>query len=70
MEELRAIIEGWVNLFLERNERLAAYRLDICKECEHIGRGELTGDVICNVCGCYLRAKTRQRVKNCPEGKW
>jgi uncharacterized paraquat-inducible protein A len=70
MEDMKAIIEGWVNLFLNRNETLAAYRLGICKTCEHIRRGDLINDVICDVCGCYLRAKTRQKVKRCPKNKW
>jgi hypothetical protein len=40
-------------------------RLDICLKCEY-----LSHNVTCNLCGCFMEAKTRVAFASCPKGKW
>jgi len=48
----------------EETEKLADYRLEICKPCSK----NLSG--VCRGCGCVLEAKTRVKDETCPDNKW
>lgn len=44
----------------ERNKRL-----DICKNCEHLGKMDF-----CKLCNCYMPVKTYMPGQSCPLKKW
>jgi hypothetical protein len=48
------------------SEELAAYRLEICKQCEFYR--ERTNQ--CKKCGCFMKLKTSLEHAKCPIGKW
>lgn len=80
----KAIISGFKNYAFpsEAMEKLARERAKVCSKCEyanpeHPFKKMLPDDSIeiisgmgCNICGCFLSAKTRQLFSDCPEGKW
>lgn len=41
-------------------------RIAICNECEHYKPETYT----CKQCGCFMLAKTKIPMANCPIGKW
>lgn len=43
---------------------LAKHRLSVCKQCPFYKRGR------CQICGCFMRAKTSIESERCPLGKW
>lgn len=43
---------------------LAAERLNVCRKCPFYRFGK------CQICGCFLRAKTALESEKCPLGKW
>jgi len=47
-------------------EEISAYRLEICKSCEHYRRLSNT----CRKCGCFMKLKTTLEHAKCPIGKW
>ena len=47
-------------------EELAAYRLEICRGCEHFSKLSLR----CKKCGCFMKLKTQLEKAYCPIGKW
>lgn len=58
------IIKGFTKLLKGENTELSKERLKVCHKCEHrLG-------VICDICGCFLRAKTRDESEECPALKW
>lgn len=66
--KLKYIIQGWFHLILSKFKelkysKLYKSRLDICNSCDKNKNG------ICDVCGCYLKAKTKSD-SLCPIGKW
>lgn len=46
------------------DEDVAEDRLDICEECP-FRRGEQ-----CGICSCWLEAKVRLNLEQCPKKKW
>lgn len=80
-----AIASGWKNFIFPSKtmEELAKTRAEICSTCpsfvkEHKFKKwlpedntttEITG-AGCEHCSCYLPAKVRQVLENCPEKKW
>lgn len=59
-----SIIRGFTKLIKNENEGLSKDRLRICEKCED------RAGIICGVCGCYLKAKTRDEEEKCPLNKW
>ena len=45
------------------NDELKKRRI-ICKDCEFRMKKK------CNLCGCYIKYKTRLSTESCPEKKW
>jgi len=44
---------------------VAEERLSICKGCEHLGKYK-----VCDLCGCFVLAKVKLPLEECPEGLW
>jgi hypothetical protein len=67
--KLKDIILGWKNLIFTSPEikKMAAEREAICAKCEHASK---TIYLHCNLCGCYIPAKTRSKDSSCPDGRW
>ncbi len=79
-----AIVEGFKNFAFpsEEMERIAIERADTCSRCDYFNpkhplRKIMPDDSIeiisgagCGQCGCFLPAKVRQMIQNCPEKKW
>ena len=65
--KLNEIYRGWKNYIIPnpRVEEIAKKRARICVNCSKI-----TKKNICNVCGCYIPAKTRSEKSRCPLNKW
>lgn len=42
------------------------FRLSKCNRCEYIHSDKKT----CNLCGCFIIAKTKLETEKCPAGKW
>lgn len=40
------------------------YRYNICLSCKHLNGKK------CNICGCYVKTKTRWSTESCPINKW
>lgn len=58
------ILSAFKKLLKGENTELSKKRLEICKDCEdRVG-------ILCGVCGCYLKAKTRDEEEKCPKEKW
>jgi hypothetical protein len=52
-------------MFAKRREK-AKERLDICKDCDRYN----SVTTQCNVCNCFMKAKTLWPNAECPQGKW
>ena len=65
-EKLRSILDGWKHLIWkdEEVERIATERAKVCAECR------FNKNSICKECGCYIPAKARSIVEECPLSKW
>jgi hypothetical protein len=50
----------------EKNKELVDERLSICKQCPELIK--LTTQ--CKKCGCFMDAKTKLKLAECPLGKW
>lgn len=66
--KIKYIIQGYFHLVLSKFKELKYHkiykkRLDICNLCENAKNG------FCDICGCYLKAKTKSDSK-CPINKW
>jgi hypothetical protein len=59
----KALIKG-EKVRLSKGE--AEERMKICASCEEYIKEENR----CNLCGCYMRVKTRIATEKCPIGKW
>lgn len=46
-------------------EEIAHERMAICKECPSLGKLNR-----CKECGCFMDAKTKLAITECPLGKW
>jgi hypothetical protein len=81
------ILKGFLYFLTGGNAKLSKNRMDICKRCAHYNFrhgevfkktffGSLTFNIVfgafCDLCGCFLKAKTRVRGENCPQDfpKW
>lgn len=62
------IIDGWKNLLFKDNpevEEIAKERISICVDCENF-----TEISTCNLCGCFMPAKTRSITSRCGLDYW
>ena len=51
---------------IEENRKQGKIKLDICKQCENFNMSSR----FCNICSCFMPAKTRIPGMQCPEKKW
>lgn len=66
---IRYIFQGWFNrmfgfLVSARHGKEFAERLRICGDCRHNVDGR------CDLCGCFVSAKTKVPELGCQAGKW
>lgn len=54
------IIRGFYYKFFRKYDKLSRYRMEYCNRCEH------KNGAFCNICGCFLDAKTRVDTERCP----
>jgi len=66
------ILQGYLNLFLfkislinNKKKELYKKRYSICLSCK-----ELSKQGFCNICGCYMKAKTKVKNASCPKNLW
>lgn len=60
-------IFDYIDKFLDKDLlELSKKRMDICNTCPNFN----TVPKKCNLCGCYMEAKTRLRNAACPIEKW
>lgn len=62
------IVTGWSNLLFRRDEiaeEEAKKRLEHCVDCQHLRKNKT-----CNLCNCYMPAKTRSPKSHCPIKLW
>lgn len=64
MRKIVSIILGWWFWITNRNNLMAAERLQVCAHCD-FRKGTL-----CGICGCVLEAKARLKEEDCPLGQW
>jgi rRNA maturation endonuclease Nob1 len=71
MKTIWWIIVGYFNLLksnlkmLNKKKReLYNHRLDICLKCDHRYKE------FCEICGCYIKAKTKVDKASCPKEYW
>lgn len=68
-KKIKHIIKGWYYSLRGFNYELMEQRMEQCKNCSEILY--LTKNVTeCNICGCFLDAKTRVEEEKCPLKKW
>lgn len=72
INKLSEIAKGYTNLIRSKllltsqeEEKLSKIRMDVCNRCEFKSNSN-----ICNKCGCYLLAKTKNKDSNCPISLW
>lgn len=66
--KIKNIIKGWWRKILNRNQSLAEYRLNICKQCPY--KENILGQDVCGLCGCVLDAKVRVEDEICYNNNW
>ena len=73
MNRFKQIFEAYVNLLKKKAQilpedilKLSEQRMTLCKGCPFFAHSVS----ICNVCGCYMPAKTKVLEASCPEEKW
>lgn len=59
------VLKGFGYLASGRNGELSAERMKICNTCDQLRNG-----LSCNICGCFVDAKTRVPEESCPLNKW
>jgi len=62
------IISGWAHLAFKNDEVVeeeAKRRIKFCVDCP-----QFSGRKSCNICGCYMPAKTRSKNSHCPMKLW
>jgi len=58
------IVSGFLKWIFGYNPVMAKERITICHTCVYrIGP-------VCGSCGCFLKAKTRDELEDCPKDKW
>ncbi len=68
IKKIKAIIKGWWFLITDnKTSRLVSEpRIKICNNCEY--KNKLTNS--CELCGCFIPAKTRVIEEECPNNMW
>jgi hypothetical protein len=56
------IATGFAYLAAGINQELSEKRVKICYNCPHLRQG-----ISCNLCGCFIDAKTRLPNERCPD---
>ncbi len=69
MSRISEIFSGFRNLLFGNPaiEQMAQEREAICAICPHAG---VSIYLHCNLCGCYIPAKSRSPLSKCPDGRW
>ncbi len=69
MSKIAEIWVGFRNLIFGNPtiKKMAEEREAICALCPHAG---LELYLHCNLCGCYIPAKSRSPKSKCPDGRW
>ena len=72
-EKIKEIQNGYINLIKEKVnllpediEQLAKHRKEICDNCKDKNHTFNS----CNICGCYIPAKTSSEYSSCPKNHW
>lgn len=65
MDSVKDITISVTNFVLNRNDQLAADRIEICKACVHF-----TMFGTCGYCGCGMALRVRNESLHCPINKW
>ena len=68
MHKVENILDGWKSMIKGENTFLRDLRMDTCLNCEH--RKKTIIGSFCKICGCYLEAKSRCFICECPLDKW
>jgi len=68
MRPIEGIFAGWKAMLKSENQFLRDMRMSDCEKCPKF-KDYWLGPV-CGECGCYLEAKTRCFLCECPLGKW
>jgi len=63
-DTFKQIYQGYLAMFMGENTALRNIRMRICNDCEK-KKGKW-----CSECGCFLEAKTRCFICECPLDKW
>lgn len=65
---LDEIYDGWKNYLFENEEIeiIAKERIEMCVDCDHF----LKKIKVCNLCGCFMPAKARAPLADCPANIW
>jgi hypothetical protein len=66
LEHLKNRVKQLKRTVTPLSEEESNARFDICKSCEHF----LSLTSQCKKCGCYMKAKVRLPMAECPVGKW
>ena len=61
------IIVSWLKMLNKDKRALYNKRYIICKSCEYL---ESSLWEYCQICGCYVKAKTKVNKASCPKGYW
>ena len=56
-------MKAWVKTGFKKSE-FADTRYSICQKCDHFDGS------LCNLCGCYMKGKTKIAGATCPIAKW
>ena len=55
-------------LHIRASKQVSTERIKICRDCQMINNTKLGPR--CNVCGCFLKLKTKLDFEECPKEKW
>lgn len=73
MSKIIVIIKAFWKLITNQNARIAKERMTVCLHCQERRSFlilPMNPVAICQVCGCFLKAKTREPDEKCPLNKW
>lgn len=72
MKTIKWILMGYFNLLLSKMKMINKQRRElykkryrICLKCQYLNKHEM-----CEICGCFVVAKTKVDEANCPKNLW
>ena len=67
---IKEIATAWKNVVYSSQEikEVAKVRMTICDSCEN--KKKILNLVVCGLCHCPLKAKTKSNENSCPAKKW